>query len=92
MAGEEVTPFRCEVMYHILQKLLGYITLMFKMHLLKVEGVAEWLQENLLVKPEKVIDDAYTFSLACSGNVREKKHWDLAGSYYVYWICHSMLV
>ena len=29
-----------------------------------------------------------------SGNVRDKKHWDLAGSYDVYWICwqHLMLV
>ena len=64
------------------------------MHLLKVEGVGEWPQENLLVKLEKVILDAYTFSLACSGNVRDKKHWDLAGSYDVYWICrqHLMLV
>ena len=83
---EELTPIRCEVMYHIMQELLGYITLMLKIHLLKVEVVEEWLQENLLVKPEKVIVDSYTFSLACSGNVREKKHWDLGGSYYVYWI------
>ena len=92
MVGEEVTPIRCEVMYHIMQELLGYITLMYKMHLLKVEVVEEWLYENLLVKPEKVIADAYTISLACSRNVREKKHWDLGGSYYVYWICHLMLV
>ena len=28
MAGEEVTPVRCEVVYHIMQELLGYITLM----------------------------------------------------------------
>ena len=62
MAGEEVTPIRCELMYHIMQELLGYITLMWKMHLLKVKGVGEWLQENLLVKPEKVIGHAYTFS------------------------------